>query len=314
MMPTSNRERKILIIGASGYLGYYLALEAKKDYQVFGTYNFRMIKIPEVKTFLLDKTDYSMTKAKIMRTRPDVIVDCAALHNADFCESNQEDAFSVNSFASLNIAKISKQLKIKYVYISTDYVFDGKDHLYTEKSKPNPINIYGLSKHLGERLTYQEYPETLIIRTSDIYGIRPKHLITRKKSSSMKNSTFAEWVISNLKKRNKIFLFTDQRNNSTYVRNLAKMILEVIEINRIGVIHLTGKTCQSRYEQGLIISEIFELDESLIIPTKSASKSQIAKRPKNLNLPPKLAEKILTIKPLDCKTGIQQLFFDYRKR
>lgn len=302
--------KRILIIGISGYTGYYLAKLAAKSYEVFGTYNTRPIVISGCETQQLEKTKDYQVQQLISDIKPDVVIDCAALHNADYCEENSDLAYRTNYSGSMNIARNCRFNNAKLIFVSTDYVFDGhKNYAYKETDLPNAINTYGKSKLLAERGIPKLMKNYIIARPSDIFGWRPPNLNNRE-SSSKKNKSFAEWVMENLRKGKELTLFTDQYNNSTYVCSLAKMLLELAESNLTGIFHTSGLTCQNRYDQGLTIAKIFKLNSKLIKPINSDIFKQKAQRPKKLCLNTEKVRGLLKTRPLPIESAILEMLAD----
>jgi len=301
--------KSILIIGASGYTGYYTAkLAVKKGHQVSGTYNFRPILIPEVEMHHLEKARDYQTNDLIKKIQPEVVIDCAALHNADFCEEHSDLAYVVNISGTANVARACRQNNARMIYVSTDYVFNGKDNLnsYKETDPISPINVYGKTKSEAEKYIQNFLKNYVIARPSDIYGWNP-HQYGDLESSSKKSGTFAEWVIKSLRNYQEINLFTDQYNNSTYVGNLAEMLIEFAENDLTGIFHTPGLTCQNRLDQGLKIAKVFRLNANLINPISSDSINQKAKRPKNLCLNTEKVRGSLNTKLLDIESGITEM-------
>ncbi|MBD3196261.1 MAG: dTDP-4-dehydrorhamnose reductase [Candidatus Lokiarchaeota archaeon] len=271
--------KKLLIIGASGLTGYQMALLAQDEYHLFGTYNHRNIEIPGCDVFHLDKTDFQQTKKLIEKISPDIIVDCSALHNVDYCETHQEETLLVNVKAPKFIAEKCEEIGARFIYISTDYVFDGtQESPYTEESKPNPLNFYGTSKLKAEREIANVSSNYAIGRTSLVFGWNPNEL-SGKKSSSGKTMNYVIWVLGMLRKHEKVRIVNDQYSNPTYAPNLAEMLLSLAELDQNGIFHTAGQSCVNRYEFTLEIADVFNIDKRLISPVLSSEFNQVADRP-----------------------------------
>ncbi len=296
-----------LIIGASGYTGYTVAKFAAKIFNIYGTYNERPISIPDIEKMLpLDKTKEKNVKYIFDKIEPEIVIDCSALQNAIFCENNFIEAWKTNVLGTLNVARSCLSNRSKMIYISTDYVFDGQKGNYKESDIPKPINTYGKTKSMAEHIVKYYLSNYAILRPAVLYGWMPKDLIGRP-SSSRRNDTFAEWVFESLSSGKAINLYTDQKNNSTFINNLAESIIEIGSSPSLtGIFHTCGKDCLSRYDQGIQIAEATNLDKSLISPVKTVDK--ILKRPLNLCLNTSKTESQLRTPLLTYKEGIQKMF------
>jgi len=115
--------KKLLILGISGLTGYKIAKQAISEFEIYGTYNKRSLKIPKCSIFQLDITNKSQLSQLFSEIKPDLVINTTALHNVDFCEEHQEQAALVNSTAVSNIRENAEKHDAKLVHISTDYVF-----------------------------------------------------------------------------------------------------------------------------------------------------------------------------------------------
>ena len=278
-MKTDYHMKKILIIGASGLTGYQLATLAKKDFQVYGTYNEREISIDGCKMSKLDITNQAKTRKLLKDIAPDIIVNCSALHDVDYCETHKDESFEVNVESPKYIAKVSKELEARFVYISTDYVFDGtSEEPYTEQSEPNPLNYYGKSKLQAEKEIASVVGDYAIARTSLIFGWNP-HELSGMKSSSGKSQNYVIWALKKLRNNESLRIVTDQYSTPTFANNLAEMLLTLAQKQENGIFHTAGKTCLNRYDFTLQIADVFGLSKDLISPVLSEEFEQVAERP-----------------------------------
>src|SRR3989338_2159745 len=132
---------KLLVIGAGGLLGSRALELGRGRFEVFGTYNSR--HVTGEKMFQLDVTKRQEVFKIIEKIKPNIVMDTHALHPVDYCETHPEEAWEITVNGTKNVAEASKRVGAKYVFFSTDYVFDGKRLSYTEKDKPNPLSYYG---------------------------------------------------------------------------------------------------------------------------------------------------------------------------
>ncbi|MEM3630612.1 MAG: dTDP-4-dehydrorhamnose reductase [Nitrososphaerota archaeon] len=287
---------KILITGAGGLLGSkisYLAL--KKNYKVYSAY---LTHLPSYGLPIkLDISNEKMVFKIIKDINPDAIFHCAALTDVDKCEINKEIAKRININGTKFIAKIAKKTNSYLIYISTDYVFDGSKGMYKEEDEPNPINFYGYSKLLGEKIIEKIEGEYLIARASVIYGSKP----------ASGKTNFALWILDNLNKNQNIKVLTDQYVSPTLNTNLAEILLEAYERNITGIYHIAGAERVSRYEFALKLAEVFNLNKNLIIKAKMDEMDWIAKRPKDTSLDTSKANNVFKVKPINLNEALNNL-------
>ncbi len=279
---------KILIIGRSGLLGRSFVSDKHK---IYGTYSNHMM--PSKNNIRLDIRQHQKVNELIKKINPDVVVNTAYLNNVNLCETLPENTQEVNILGTYNLAKVCAKHKIKFVFFSTDYVFDGKRGPYKEGDKPNPISIYGQSKVFCEDFI-KKMQDYLIIRTTVIYGYNPNRL------------NFVTWVIDRLGKKRRVRIVTDQYGNPTYAPDLAAATITLLEKNATGLYHLAGSTHINRYDFSKQICNAFKLDSRLIKPITSEELNQIAKRPLKAGFICSKAEKLMGRKMLGTTEGLNK--------
>ncbi|MFX0035960.1 MAG: SDR family oxidoreductase [Candidatus Hermodarchaeota archaeon] len=298
--------KKLLIIGVSGLTGYKLANLSTRFYKVYGTYNKRLISIKDCEIFQLNKTDKKDTHSLIMEIKPNIIIDCSALHNVDYCETHREETWNVNVEATVYIANLCKEVNARFIYISTDYVFDGIDKIYNEESKTNPLSYYGISKLKAEEKISNLGINYAIARTSLVFGWNPGE-IQGKSSSSGKSQNYVIWALNKLRNDEPIKIVTDQYSTPTLADNLAEFLLTLAGSEINGIFHTTGKECINRYDFTIKIAEVFNLNKKLITPVTSDMFKQVAKRPMRCCLDSTKANQLLKIKPLTIEESLLKM-------
>lgn len=283
-----------MIIGASGLLGNSVLRLGRDRYELFGTYNSHIIKGDTF--FRLDVRDRRNVFKIVEKVRPSLVIDTHALNNVDYCETHPEEAWNINVDGTRNAAEASKIAGAKYVFISTDYVFDGKKMSYNEKDKPKPLNYYAKSKLAAEMILEALDINCIIARTAVLYG-----------NGGEGKKPFVLWLVENLKKKQKVNIVSDQHNNPTFVDNLAEIIFRLCEIDARGLFHVTGKECVSRYNFSISIAGMFGLDKSLIKPITTPELNQVAKRPEKVNMSTNKAERVSGINTLNVDEGLKLL-------
>jgi len=282
---------KIFITGGSGLLGSKVAemAQARGD-EVFSGYAHNLPEYGRAAKFdLLDEMSISQLIGKI---KPEVIIHSAALTDVDRCEREQELAYKMNVEGTRAVAEAAEKARSFLVYISTDYVFDGNRGMYKEDDSTNPVSNYGYSKLLGE-----QFCRGCIARTCVIYGSRP--------ASGKVN--FALWLLNSLKSGKEVRVVTDQLITPTLNTNLARMVLEAADRRLCGVHNLAGATRISRYDYALELAREFDLDASLILPSRMADLMWAAKRPIDSSLDTSKARAELMEKPLPLNEALRTL-------
>ena len=291
----SKKNKKILITGCSGLLGGALCQQMKNKYHLIGLFHQEMVPNFLDESLSADIRDEAFVEEILGRYHPDIIVHCAALVNVDACEDSYELAREVNALGTRNLARHAPS-EAKFVYISTDAVFDGKKGNYTETDLPCPLNNYAKTKLEGECFVQQESNNYLIIRTN-FFG---KHLNTKR--------SFAEWVLNSLINKEPIKMITDWYFSPIFVDDLVKIIGRLLEADAKGLYHVGGSKKCSKYEFGIKLAEIFGLDSSLIEPVFFKQMSFKAKRPRDMSLNGAKTEKELASKLPSYKEGLKRFY------
>ncbi len=272
----------ILVVGGGGQLGSKLVEQASKNHDVYASYVSREPRLNRDRKVILDKRDKSKVEEILARLVPEVVIDTAALHNVDYCETHHDEARAINVEGSKNLAEAAAKIGAKIVYISTDYVFDGVKGNYTERDPPNPISYYGVTKAEAEKVVVAANKNHLIIRPALVYSW--VNLSSRTASASGKPLNFAMWVAQKLSQVEPIKIVDDQFASPTLADSLAATLLRAVEEGLTGFYHITGKDRMNRYQFTLKLAAHLNLDKSLITPTKSAELRQVAKRPLDSSL------------------------------
>ena len=293
---------KILITGANGFLGYYLVEQLlAKNFLVTATgkgecrlpfthdINFQWLS--------MDFTDPFSIHDVFENIKPDVVIHAGAMSKPDECETNQMLAYIVNVEATVQLLINSADIKSFFVFISTDFVFDGERGMYNESDTPNPVNYYGRTKlEAEEAITEYEF-DWAIVRTVLVYG----------KNHSGHNNIL-KIVKEKLEKGEEYNVVDDQLRTPTYVEDLAKGIVSIIEKKATGVFHLSGKDILTPYQMAIKTATHLQLDSSVIKKVTAASFSQPARRPLKTGFIIDKAKKELGYEPLSFDEGLKKTF------
>ena len=283
--------KKILLTGAFGQLGTSLC-NVLLNHSLLATGRI-IISKEEYQTLELDITNQKQIKEIINYYRPDIIIHLAAMTDVDGCEKNPETAFDINVKATENLLA---SFRGKFIYISTDYVFDGENGPYKEDDKVNPVSVYGKTKLYGEDLVRNSDTNWVILRSNVIFSFQE-----RTKAS------FIDWVVDSLKNKKSISVVDDQWNNPTCTIDLAEVISKIIEKDLDGLYHYGGGDLLNRFEFAKMIATTFKLKEELIEPISTKSLNQLALRPLKSGLCTSKIELDLGIEALPIQKALDRM-------
>ena len=283
--------KKILITGAFGQLGTSLCKVLSNE-SILAAGRV-IISTKKYKCIELDITNQRKVAEIISNYKPDIIIHLAAMTDVDGCEKTPEIAFDVNVKATENLLT---SFTGKFIYISTDYVFDGEKGPYFEDDKVNPISVYGKTKLYGENLVQQSDIDWVILRSNIIFSY-----------SDRTKASFVNWVVDSLKKRQMITVVNDQWNNPTWTNDLAKVISKIIEKDINGLYHYGGRDYLNRLEFAKMIASTFGLDGSLIKPITTSELNWLAQRPLKSGLYTNKIELDLGIEALPIQKALDEM-------
>ena len=283
--------KKILVTGAFGQLGTSLC-EVLSNKSILAT--GRIITTTEkYRSVELDITNQKNVEELIHNYKPDIIIHLAAMTDVDGCEKDPEIAFDVNVRATENLLK---NFRGKFIYISTDYVFDGEEGPYSEDDKVNPVSVYGKTKLYGENLIQESDIDWVILRSNIIFSYND-----RTKAS------FVNWVVDSLKRKQIITVVNDQWNNPTWTNDLANVISMIIKKNISGLYHYGGGDFLNRLEFAKMIASAFSLDRELIQPITTPELNWLAQRPLKSGLYTNKIELDLGIEPFPIQKALDKM-------
>lgn len=255
-----------LVIGA-GYLGAKIVdLLKEKGQSVQGT-TF------SGKGFLaLDISNEIELESFFSKHKPKNVVLCASMSNVDECENYPEKAFFVNVKGTEHVANACRKHGARLAFVSSDYVFDGMKGNYSETDKTNPIQVYGKTKLLAEKIVLLG-EQNIVLRVSTLYG-----------ASKVKKRTFEQSIIEKLGDGEPCDAAQDQITCPTLIDDVANAVHLLFEKEFSGVIHCSGREAVSRYEFALKVANRYGLDKKLLRKISFEGLGLEAKRPKDSSL------------------------------
>jgi dTDP-4-dehydrorhamnose reductase len=294
---------KILITGSNGLLGQNLIkmLIETTAYEIVATGKGKsrspFVRSEEYNYFSLDITDGIAVNDLIPLHKPDIIIHAAAMTQPDPCELNEVECWNINVTATRFLVSAAKSIKARFIYISTDFVFDETEGPYKETDTPNPVNYYGSSKLAAEKAVMESSIQWTIVRTVLVYG---NILIGNR-------SNIISWVKENLENNKPIKVVSDQWRTPTYVEDLANGILLVVKKNAAGIYHISGEEGMSPYDMAIAVADYLHLDKSLMTKVNADTFTQPAQRPLKTGFIIDKAKKELGYQPIHFKDALKMM-------
>jgi len=251
---------KILVTGCSGQLGYDVV---------------RRLEDLKIDCLGASRKDFDLTneldtKNFIKNYKPDAVVHCAAYTAVDKAEDERDICYRTNVLGTRYIAQACKDIDAKILYISTDYVFDGKgDKPFEVTDIPNPINYYGKTKYEGELEVQKYVDKAVIVRISWVFGEN--------------GNNFVKTMLRLSRERRELSVVSDQIGSPTYTFDLAKLISDMITTEKYGIYHATNEGYCSWHEFASAIFDMADINIKLN-PIRTEDYPTKALRPKNSRL------------------------------
>lgn len=217
--PNFYMHKRYLVTGCKGQLGFDIVRELNKR----GIYDILALDVDD-----MDITNKRIVDKIIGEYKPEYVFHCAAYTAVDKAEENEEIAYKINVDGTKNIANTCRNIGAKLIYISTDYVFDGKqkeNESYKPDDEVNPLSVYGKTKYLGE-LAALENPKTFVVRTAWVFGLN--------------GNNFVKTMLKLSENHDSLNVVSDQIGSPTYTVDLAKLLVDMSETDKYGIYHGTN--------------------------------------------------------------------------
>lgn len=246
--------KKLLITGASGFLGYRLCQRAKSEWDVFGTFFTHRLEIPKVKLMHADLTRFQETKSLFQEISPDAVIHTAAITKPDYCQQYPDHSTKMNVAASAEIAGLCSDHDIPLVFTSSDLAFDGLNPPYSETDDPSPVCVYGEQKVHAELEMKNRYPNTVICRMALMFG-----------APAPTSSGFLQIMIQSMRSNDGAYLFTDEFRTPLSAQDASEGLLMALK-KRPGILHLGGPERLSRHDFGKSVAGLLEINDAKFKP------------------------------------------------
>ena len=245
--------KKVFLTGGTGQLGKEIINILKDEYLIYAP-----------KKEEIDLENFEKIYDYLKNINPDIIILSGAYTDVDKAEEEKEKVYKINFLSTKEFVKYAFCYDKILIFISTDYVFDGKKEIYSEDDIPNPINFYGETKYLSEKEIILNLKKYFIIRTSWLYGEGKKNFVYK--------------FLKKCEEEKIIKVVKDRYGSPTYAKDLAQGIKEILKSENYGIYHIVNTGRVSRFEFAKEILNIMKMNIK-IEPVPSSYFKEIAKRP-----------------------------------
>jgi dTDP-4-dehydrorhamnose reductase len=289
--------KKLLVTGASGFLGWNICKMAQSKWLVHGCYRSKRVLPLSVRHHQIDLTDFKALKILFKKVKPDAVIHTAGIRDPEFCQTHRSLSHKINTTASVNIAGLCAEIKALCLFVSSDMVFDGLNPPYREEDEPSPINVYGEHKAVAEQEMFRFHPQTVICRLPLIYG-----------TAAPTVESFIQPLIRAIKAKTEICLFIDEFRTPINVRDAAEGIMLALK-HLPGIIHIGGPETISRYEFGKLLVEVLKVANANIRSCRQSEVELEAPRPPDVSLDIQKA-RLFGFDPKSPKEGLTRIARD----
>ena len=282
---------KIIVLGGSGLVGNAILEKQWNNFEIISTNNKNKINIQNNRSVQIKlPEDFNHLNTLLLTEKPDVVINTIAYSNVDFCESHKDECYSLHVKMNEKISTVCSKINSRLIFLSTDYVFDGKKGNYSEGDIPNPVNYYGYTKMLAEKLVLQHNKNT-VVRTSSIYGWGER-------------IRFLNFVLHDLRNKKEVLAYNNVSSTPTLIDDLVDALFEISKKDVSGILHVVGSSCLSRFDFVKAIAKKFKLNENLVKPISVKNAQLEAERPENTCLTNNKARKDLGVNFVTIEEGL----------
>ncbi|MEW6665144.1 MAG: NAD(P)-dependent oxidoreductase [Thermodesulfobacteriota bacterium] len=264
--------KRILVTGASGFLGWNICCSAAGGWETMGTYFRHPITIPGATLVRIDLTDFESLRALFHDIRPDGVVHAAANPDAEYCELHPDESHTINVDVPRELARLCADCRVPFLFTSSDLVFDGLNPPYREEDPVSPLSHYGRQKCMAESGIREVYPDATICRLPLMFGLRgsgPGGLLAGLSKA--------------MRARKELRLFVDEYRTPVSGKTAAAGILLALGRHK-GPLHLGGRERISRYEFGRLVAGTLGDGGVRLIPCRQREATTSALRPPDVSL------------------------------
>lgn len=295
--------KSILVTGSNGLLGQHLVdALLKNNYKVTGISrgaDRNSVSYSQHYQYVdLDITDGAAVRQAILSLKPELVIHAAAMTQVDQCEEDKPLCYNVNVSATRFLVDSLKEIAAKIIYLSTDFIFDGRSGPYDEQAEPNPVNYYGSTKVQAEKAVMESGLRWAIVRTVLVYG----------NTIAGTRSNILSWLKENLEEGRPLKVVDDQERTPTFVEDLVNGILLIIKKNEEGVFHISGAETLTPFQIGEKIADYLQHPQTLLERVNASVFRQPGERPLKTGFIIDKAKQQLGYRPASFQEALQKIY------
>lgn len=295
---------KVLLTGASGFLGWNFCQKWKDSYDFVGTYFRNCPSEIDIQWERINLLETKSLMALVQETKPDIVLHLAAIANAAFCEQHPALSHHVNVYTTIALAEAARLADIPMIFSSTDLVFNGSSAPYQEDDFCYPLSQYGSQKQMAEEVLLNDFEGVFVARLPLLFGFAPTY-----------SSNFFTQSLEKFQKGKTVSAFTDEFRTmisadtaGQWLNELIRYTLNTKTENSEKLLHLGGIESCSRYDFAVKTAEIFGFDSQLVLPILQKDLDLFPARPADVSLNSELASKTLLYQAASLEMQLRALF------
>ena len=293
--------KRIFVTGASGFVGGSVLASAPEDWEIHACSRTAPGQLaPAITHHPVDLCDVDATAALVSEVEPNAIIHIAAIADIDYSEQHTEEAVVINTEVTGRLAALAGQQGARFVFCSTDNVFDGEEGYYDEIYPVSPINFYGRTKVAAEVLIHERLRDAAIARVALVIGLPVLGA----------GNSFLAKMEASLRNGEEIRIPENETRSPIDVVTLGKALLELAGNHYRGVLNLAGSTCLNRYDMACLIARKLGYSTDLVVPVNSNSIPGRARRPNDVSLNNSLAREVLKAPMRELDEALDEILGD----
>jgi dTDP-4-dehydrorhamnose reductase len=290
---------KIIVTGGTGLLGRSLVDIFKREHEIIATYvgQYALANDSNVQYENMDVQNVDGYKRLFVMFKPDIVIHTASIGSPDYAEKNKEYTWQINVGGTRTILSLCEQYGSKFIYISSNGIYDGQHAPYGEDDVANPVNFYGEIKLEGEKVTAASKVISAIIRPNILYGWH----------HPSERSNIVTLALDKIARNEKFMAYDDVYVMPLFVRECARAIWKIIQMERYETFNIAGRDRLSIYELIKKAAQVFGFDDNLVLPVGQDYFNSLVPRPKDTSYRTDKMERVLLSSPIRIEEGLSMM-------